>query len=104
VLFRGVIPDLADFEGSQFWREIRSAFSREWGASNIRRMASKSSEILHHNVFYRVNFSAQLFVRREHFAKPNKGSHDRDVYLHGARAVKHAGKLAMPCSVKAYGA
>src|SRR6476661_4375818 len=39
-----------------------------------------------------VNFSAQFFVCDEHFAKPNEGSHDRDVYLNGSRTAEYAGK------------
>ncbi len=43
-------------------------------------------------LFHGVNFSAQFFVCCEHFAKTNEGSHDRDVYLHGARTAEHTGK------------
>ena len=43
-------------------------------------------------LFHCVNFSAQFLVRCEHFAKPNEGSYDRDIYLNGARAAEPTGK------------
>jgi len=35
---------------------------------------------------------AQLFMRGKHFAKTNESSHNRDVYLNGARTAEYAGK------------
>src|ERR1700693_1138477 len=38
-------------------------------------------------LFHCVDLPAQFIVRCEHFAKRNEGSHDRDVYLNGARTA-----------------
>ena len=37
-------------------------------------------------------FPCQVSIQVERLSQLHKGAHDRDVYLHRARAVQHAGK------------
>ena len=67
-------------------------FRRNWRFEHLANSLKNSLKSRVVTLFHYVNFSAQFFMRCEHFAQPNEGSHDRDIHLNGARAAEHAGK------------
>src|SRR5438552_12936492 len=52
-----------------------------------------------------AKLACQVGIGKKHLPQTNKGAHDCDVHLHGARRLrKTLASMATPCSVKAIGA